>query len=215
MTVRVKICGLRSAADVTSAVEAGAAFLGFNFFPKSPRSVSPDEARELALDVPAGVAKVGLVVDADDRLLDELLTVVPLDIVQLHGQETPARVTEIRARTGLPVMKALGIAGTEDLPKIETYGAVADMLLIDAKPAPGAMLPGGNGVPFDWRLIAGRDWPCPWMLAGGLTPGNVAEAMRLTGAPVADVSSGVEAAPGMKDASLVADFIRAARGAGR
>lgn len=209
--IRVKICGLRDAASVAAAVAAGAAYLGFVFFPKSPRAVTPDEARALAAEVPPGVAKVALVVDADDATLDEITDKVPLDMLQLHGAESPARVAEIRARYGLPVMKAVGIADETDLPKLAEYGRVADQLLVDAKPPKGAELPGGNAVPFDWRLIANRRWPVPWMLAGGLTPENVALAIRMTGAKQVDVSSGVESAPGVKDAGLIRAFIEAAR----
>jgi phosphoribosylanthranilate isomerase len=133
-------------------------------------------------------------------------------MLQLHGHEPPDRVASLRSRHGLPVMKAVGVATADDLPALDAYAAVADQLLVDAKPAPGAALPGGNGVAFDWRLIAGRRWPVPWMLAGGLTPANVAEAVRLTGARQVDVSSGVEAAPGVKDADLIRAFVAAASG---
>jgi phosphoribosylanthranilate isomerase len=165
----------------------------------------------LAADVPPGVAKVALVVDADDATLDEIVAKVPLDMLQLHGSESPARVAEIRARYGLPVMKAVGIAEEADLPRLADYGRVADQLLVDAKPPKGAELPGGNAIAFDWRLIANRRWPVPWMLAGGLTPENVALAIRMTGAKQVDVSSGVERAPGVKDADLIRAFIEAAR----
>lgn len=209
--IRVKICGLREADQIGAAVRAGAAYVGFVFFPKSPRNLAPAEAAALAATVPPGVAKVGLVVDMDDAALNALLADVPLDMLQLHGRETPERVAEVRRLTGLPVMKAVGIGSEADLPALEAYGRVADQLLVDAKPPPGADLPGGNAVPFDWRLIAGRRWPVPWMLAGGLTPENVAEAVRLTGARQVDVSSGVEIAPGIKDPRLIAAFIAAAR----
>jgi phosphoribosylanthranilate isomerase len=152
---------------------------------------------------------VALTVDADDAALDTLLATVPVDILQLHGHESPERVAEVRARCGLPVMKAVGVAGEEDLPALEAYARVADQLLVDAKPPKGADLPGGNGLAFDWRLIAGRRWPVPWMLAGGLTPDNVAEAIRLTGARQVDVSSGVESAPGVKDPVRIAAFLKA------
>jgi phosphoribosylanthranilate isomerase len=209
----VKVCGLRSAEDVGAAVAAGARYLGLNFFDPSPRSVTPDVARALALDVPPGVAKVALVVDASDAVLDGLVETVPLDMLQLHGRETPERVAEVRARYGLPVMKSLGIAGPGDLEAIDRYGAVPDQLLLDAKPPEGAALPGGNGLAFDWRLLAGREsWHRPWMLAGGLTPENVAEAVRRTGATQVDVASGVESAPGVKDAGMMAAFCAAARG---
>lgn len=209
-TTRVKICGLREARHVAAAVEAGAAYLGFVFFPESPRNVTPGTARALALAVPPGIAKVALIVDADDARLDAITTAVPLDMLQLHGRESPARVAEIRARTGLPVMKALGIAAEADLAAIDAYAAVADQILVDAKPPRGAALPGGRGVAFDWRLVANRRWARPWMLAGGLTPENVAEAVALTGARQVDVSSGVERARGEKDEALIRAFLAAA-----
>ncbi|HQU68525.1 MAG TPA: phosphoribosylanthranilate isomerase [Albidovulum sp.] len=212
MDIRVKICGLREAAHVEAAVEAGARYLGFNFFPKSPRSVSIAEAAALALLAPEGVAKVALTVDASDAELDAITGTVPLDMLQLHGGETPERVAEVRARCGLPVMKAIGISGPADVEQIALYGKVADQLLVDAKAPKGAILPGGNGLPFDWRLVAKKYWPCPWMLAGGLTPENVAEAIRLTGARQVDVSSGVESAPGVKDAAMIRAFIAATKG---
>ena len=210
--VRVKICGLTRPEDVSAAAEAGAAYGGFVFFPKSPRNLSPDVARDLALLAPPGLAKVALVVDATDDLLDAICEAVPLDMLQLHGKESPERVAAVRTRYGLPVMKAVGVATEADLPKIGLYAQVADQILVDAKPPKGAALPGGNGVAFDWRLIAGREWARPWMLAGGLSPENVAEAVRLTGARQVDVSSGVESAPGIKDAARIAAFIAAARG---
>lgn len=209
--VRVKICGLRDAAAVTAAVSGGAAYVGLVFFPKSPRHVSIADAAALAQSVPVGIAKVGLVVNADDAMLDDILADVALDILQLHGTESPERVAEIRVRTGLPVMKAVGVADASDLAALDAYARVADQLLVDAKPPKTADLPGGNGLSFDWRLIAGRRWPVPWMLAGGLTPQNVAEAIALTGAKQVDVSSGVESAPGVKDAQMIADFVAAAR----
>lgn len=207
---QVKICGLREPAHVAAAAEAGARYLGFVFFPKSPRAVSPEEAASLVQDVPPGVARVGLFVDPDDAVLEAVLARVPLDLIQLHGAESPDRVAEVKARFGLPVMKAVGLAGAEDLPGLTDYGLVADMLLVDAKPPRDADLPGGNGLAFDWRLLTGRRWLRPWLLAGGLTPRNVAEAVRLTGATGVDVSSGVETAPGQKDSGLIRDFIAAA-----
>ena len=209
--IRVKICGLTEAHDVAAAVAAGAAYVGFVVFEKSPRHVDVAAARALALAVPPGVAKVVLTVDADDAALDALCDAVPLDMLQLHGAESPARVAEVRARTGLPVMKAIGVAGAGDLAAIDTYARVADQLLVDAKPPPGATRPGGNAAAFDWRLIEGRDWPLPWLLAGGLTPETVAEAVTRTGARQVDVSSGVEVTPGRKDAALIRAFLDAAR----
>ena len=172
---------------------------------------SPRFSGGLALEAPLGLAKVGLVVNADDALLDAILAEVPLDMLQLHGSESVARVAEIKARYGLPVMKAVGVAGEDDLEALADYGRVADQLLVDAKAPKGAALPGGNGLAFDWRLVANRRWPCPWMLAGGLTPANVAEAVALTGAPQVDVSSGVESAPGVKDPARIAAFVAAAQ----
>lgn len=210
--MRVKICGLSSAAAVAHAVKVGAAYLGFNFYPPSPRSLGIAAARILVQAAPAGVTKVALVVDPEDAFLDRLLAEVPVDMLQLHGHESPDRVAEINARAGLPVMKAIGIRDAGDLAQITDYEAVADLLLIDAKPprAGIGILPGGNGLSFDWRLIAGRQWARPWLLAGGLTADNVAEAARLTGASQVDVSSGVESAPGVKDHDKITAFIRAA-----
>ena len=208
---RVKICGLTRPEDMQAAIRAGAAYVGLNFFPKSPRSVTPAAAADLAKDVPPGVTKVSLTVNASDDDLDAIVSAVPLDMLQLHGNESPEYVSVLRARYGLPVMKVVGLASEEDLPSLDIYTDVADMILIDAKPPKGAALPGGNGVAFDWRLIAGRNWSTPWMLAGGLTPDNVAEAIRLTGATQVDVASGVEAAPGLKDAARMSAFVKAAQ----
>ncbi len=205
--VPVKICGVRTQGDLDMIAAAGARYVGFNFFAKSPRSVSFAEARALAVETPLGLAKVGLVVDPDTALLDALTAEVPLDFLQLHGSESPDYVAEIKARYGLPVIKVVGIADAEDLPRLDAHEVVADQILVDAKPPRNAELPGGNGLAFDWRLIAGRDWKTPWMLAGGLKPDNVATAISATGAPQVDVASGVEAAPGVKDPDLVKAFI--------
>lgn len=207
MPVSVKICGLKDAGAVDAAVSAGARYLGFVFFPKSPRHVTPEQAAELATRVPVGIARVGLFVDPDDAALQSVLDRVPLDIVQLHGTETPARVAEVKALTGLPVMKAVGIAEPADLDRLWDYGLAADMLLVDAKPPKDAALPGGNGLAFDWRLLVGRQMLKPWLLAGGLTPENVNAAIRLTRAQGVDVSSGVESAPGVKDAERIRQFV--------
>jgi phosphoribosylanthranilate isomerase len=196
---------------VDAVAAAGATYCGFVFFPKSPRNLSIEVARDLAVEVPVGIAKVALVVNADDALLDAITAAVPLDMLQLHGSESPDRVSEVRARYGLPVMKAVGVADAEDVAALDDYAAVADQLLVDAKPPRNATLPGGNGVSFDWRLISNRRWSVPWMLAGGLTPDNVAEAVALTGARQVDVSSGVESAPGVKDAGLIRNFVQATR----
>lgn len=210
--IKVKICGLREARHVSAAVAAGAGYLGFMFFEKSPRNVSIAQARDLAVEVPLGIAKVAVTVNADNALLDAICDAVPLDMLQLHGSESVERVAEVRSRYGLAVMKAVGVADEGDLAALDDYGHVADQLLVDAKPPKGAVLPGGNGLAFDWRLIAGRRWFAPWMLAGGLTSGNVAKAVRLTGAQQVDVSSGVETAPGAKDEELIAAFVSAAQG---
>lgn len=209
--VQVKICGLGTAQAVEDAVSAGASYVGFVFFPRSPRHLTLQQAAALAGAVPAGVMKVALTVDADDAALDALTKQVPIDMLQLHGHEPPARVAEIRARYGLPVMKAVGVAEAADLAILDSYLTVADQILVDAKPPKDAVLPGGNGLSFDWRLLQGRHWPRPWMLAGGLTPQNVAEAIRLTGAQQVDVSSGVEISPGVKDAARMSAFVKAAQ----
>lgn len=210
--VKVKVCGLRSAEHIVAAAEAGASYVGFVFFSKSPRNISFEDAAALAIDVPIGVAKVALVVNPDDAYLDDLTATVPLDMLQLHGAETPERVAEVKARYGLPVMKAIGIATVDDLAQIDAYADVSDQLLIEAKPPKGSDLPGGNGVTFDWALLRDRKyWTVPWMLAGGLTMDNVAEAIRVTGARQVDLSSGVESAPGVKDTGLIHAFIAAAQ----
>ena len=211
--LRVKICGLTTPDTLAAAVGAGAAYVGFVFFAKSPRNIALADAAQLALEVPTGVAKVALTVDATDAELDAINDTVPLDMIQLHGAETPERVAQVRARLGLPVMKAIGIRDAGDLAQIDAYSAVADQLLIDAKPAEGANLPGGNGLAFDWALLQGRKyWQRPWMLAGGLTPENAALAAQMTGAQQLDVSSGVESAAGVKDPALIRAFLAAAQG---
>lgn len=209
--IRVKICGLTAARDVTAAAAAGAGYVGFVFFPRSPRHVQVPQAAALAAGVPPGLCKVALTVDATDAELDHILAAVAIDMLQLHGSESPARVAAVKRRYGLPVMKAVGVTDASDMDRIDLYSDVADQLLIDAKPVAGADLPGGNGLAFDWRLLAGRKyWRRPWMLAGGLTPGNVAEAIRVTGARQVDVSSGVERAPGVKDGDRIRAFLTAA-----
>ncbi len=209
--IRVKICGLSTRESVGAAVDAGASYVGFVFFPKSPRHLPIEKARELAENVPTGIAKVALAVDATDKLLDRLVDSVPIDMLQLHGHETPVRVREVKERYGLPVMKAVGIAKECDLPLLDLYGEAADQLLVDAKPPPASALPGGNAMAFDWQLLAGRRWRVPWMLAGGLTAENVRHAIHVTGARQVDVSSGVECAPGRKDPNMIRRFVASAR----
>jgi phosphoribosylanthranilate isomerase len=210
--VAVKICGVTQPNDVHAVAQAGAVYCGFVFFPKSPRNVSFQQAAAMAVEAPIGLAKVALTVNADDAFLDALTAAVPLDMLQLHGNETPERVTQVKARYGLPVMKAVGVADATDLPALDVYMKVADQILVDAKPPKDADLPGGNGLTFDWRLIAGRRWTVPWMLAGGLTAENVAEAITMTGARQIDLSSGVESAPGVKDAVMIDGFMAAVKG---
>jgi phosphoribosylanthranilate isomerase len=213
MSVEVKICGIRDAEALGAAVAAGADYIGFVFFPPSPRAVTPAEAAALSACHEGGPVRVGLFVDPTDDLLSTTLAVAPLGLIQLQGEETPERVAAIRARFGLPVMKALGIGAPEDLAAVDAFAPVVDRFLFDAKPPPGALLPGGNAQPFEWRLLAGRRVPKPWLLAGGLTPGTVAEAIRTAEAPGVDVSSGVERSRGVKDSALIRAFIAAAKGA--
>ncbi len=211
--VEIKICGITSEEAMEAAVEAGADYVGLVFFPPSPRCVTPERAAELVEFLPADLVKVGLFVDPDDSTLDRVLSQVRLDLVQVHGRETPERLEQVRLEYGLPVMKVIPVSEAADLAAANPFLAVADRLLFDAKPPKGATLPGGNAVSFDWTLLQGRKWGLPWMLAGGLTPDNVAEAVRITGARAVDVSSGVESAPGIKDPARIRAFIKAARGA--
>lgn len=211
----VKICGLSTPESVAAAVEGGADFLGFVFYPRSPRNVTPDQAAELTKPVPPAVRTVALTADADDALLETIVATMRPGLLQLHGHETPERVADIRSRFGTPVMKVLSVASAEDVAKASAYEPVADMLMFDAKP-PKEMkdaLPGGNALRFDWQLLAGAHFGKPWLLAGGLTPDNVAEAIRTSGAPGVDVSSGVEDAPGRKSIPLIRAFLKAAKAA--
>jgi phosphoribosylanthranilate isomerase len=212
MPVAAKICGLTTAETVAAAVSGGAAYLGFVFYPPSPRSVTPQAAAKLCAAIPAGVARVGLFVDADDAAIAPVRDLVPLDILQFHGNESSERVAQARARFGLKVMKAVAITDAGDVAIAAGYEETADLLLFDAKPPrrPDA-LPGGNGLAFDWRLIAGRAWRRPWMLSGGLTAELVPEAVRISGAQIIDVSSGVESRPGEKDPGMISAFLAAAR----
>ena len=212
MALAVKICGLTRETDVDAAVDAGANLVGFVFFPPSPRSISVARAAELTKRVPKDVIKVALSVDADDALLADITANAGIDMMQFHGSEPPQRVAEARARYRLPVMKALAIAGAEDVDRARRYEAVADWLMFDAKPPRSATRPGGNALAFDWQLIAGESWSKPWLLAGGLTPENVREAVRVSGAAAIDVSSGVEDEPGIKNAGKIRQFIVVAKG---
>ncbi len=212
MALAVKICGLTRETDVDAAVDAGANLVGFVFFPPSPRSISVARAAELTKRVPKDVIKVALSVDADDALLADITANAGIDMMQFHGSEPPQRVAEARARYGLPMMKALAIAGAEDVDRARRYEAVADWLMFDAKPPRSATRPGGNALAFDWQLVAGESWEKPWLLAGGLTPENVREAVRVSGAAALDVSSGVEDEPGIKNAGKIRQFIVMAKG---
>ncbi|MCP5370324.1 MAG: phosphoribosylanthranilate isomerase [Hyphomicrobiales bacterium] len=207
MTVHVKICGLSTAEAVAAAVAGGAAMVGFVFFPPSPRSLTPARAAELAAAVPAGVAKVALTVDADDALIDTVVAHLRPDILQLHGHESPARIAALRARHGLEIMKAVAIAGPGDVVRARGYESCVDRLLFDAKPPKDATRPGGNALVFDWALLADEHWSRPWMLAGGIDAGNLAEAVEVSGAAMVDVSSGVEDAPGVKNPQKIRDFL--------
>jgi phosphoribosylanthranilate isomerase len=213
MAISAKICGLSSEAAVAAAIEGGAAYVGFVFYPPSPRAVSAARAAALCAGLSEGVRRVGLFVDADDETIAAALDAAPLDILQFHGNETPARVAEARARFGRPVMKAIAVASKEDVASAAGYEGVADLLLFDAKPPRRAdALPGGNGLAFDWRLIAGRSWRKPWMLSGGLTAELLTEAVAISGATAVDVSSGVERRPGDKDPDKIRAFLAVARG---
>lgn len=214
MSTLVKICGINSQEALDAALAAGADMVGFVRFPRSPRHLGLEEGRALSVRARGKALRVTLVVDADDTALAEMVDAFDPDLLQLHGSETPERVADIRARFGRPVMKAVGIAEAGDLAAIEAYQGVADRLLLDAKPPAAAeALPGGNGVAFDWRLIAGLDAGKPVMLSGGLDCGNVAAAIALTGVQAVDVSSGVERRLGEKDPARIEAFVRAARAA--
>jgi phosphoribosylanthranilate isomerase len=212
MTIAAKICGLSSEAAVAAAVEGGAAYLGFVFYPPSPRAVSPARAAALIAAVPAGMQRVGLFVDADDALIRAVLDMAEIDILQFHGHETPDRVADVKHHFRRPVMKAIAVAAPEDVLGAARYDEVADMLLFDAKPPRREdALPGGNGLAFDWQLIAGHRWRRPWMLSGGLTAQVLTEAVHISGASAVDVSSGVERRPGDKDPDKIRAFLRVAR----
>jgi len=209
---RIKICGLTTPTHLAAAIDAGADMAGFVFFEKSPRHIDLAVARVLGMMAAGRILKVALTVDARDDDLSTIVDELAPDLLQLHGTESPERVGAVKARFGLPVIKAIGVASAVDVGSAAPYAGVADILLYDAKPAPGAAVPGGAGVAFDWSLLAGLDPDGSWMLSGGLDAANVGEALRATRAPGVDVSSGVESARGVKDAALIEAFVRAARG---
>ena len=215
MSLIIKICGLKTPETLESAITAGADWVGFVFFPKSPRHVTLDLAKDLGRIAGIRVKKVALVVDADDAALEAVEKALNPDMLQLHGHETPERVAAIRKRFGHPIIKALGIADASDLEGARAYAPAADWLLLDAKPPKNADLPGGNGVSFDWRLLAGLDLEKPFMVSGGLDPSNVGQAIAISHPAGVDVSSGVETAPGIKDPGKIRSFIEAARAASR
>ena len=211
MAVRAKLCGINSAEAMAAALDGGAAWVGLMFFPPSPRFVSLGEAARLSAQAEGRAERVGVFVAPDDALLNATLAAVPLDAIQLHGKEKPARVAEVKAHTGLPVWKAVSIAAQADIERAAVYFETADRLLFDARPPKGSALPGGNAVSFDWRLLTDTDWPLPWLLSGGLHAGNVTEAVRLTGAAAVDTSSGIERGPGQKDPARIRGFLDAVR----
>ena len=212
MSVAAKICGISGEEAAAAAAAGGAAYVGFVFYPPSPRAVNAERAAQLCAALPGGVQRVGLFVDADDQAIAAVLDRASLDLLQFHGHETPERVTEAKARFRVPVMKVVAVAGPEDVVGAARYEEVADMLLFDAKPPRRAnALPGGNGLAFDWQLIAGREWKLPWMLSGGLSAALLPEAVRISGASAVDVSSGVERRPGDKDPAKIREFLAVAR----
>src|SRR5262245_56512981 len=213
MALDIKICGLKTDAALEAALAGGAAYLGFIFFAKSPRCIDPAEAGRLR-QLAAGRAKtVAVTVDASDDTLDEIVEKMRPDMLQLHGRESPEHVAWLKARHGLPVMKALSVRTASDIEAISTYRGVADRFLFDAKPPAGSELPGGNGIPFDWTILGGLDSELDYLLSGGLNAGNVGEALRLAHAPGIDISSGVESAPGVKEPALIEAFFRAVKAA--
>ena len=213
MSLDIKICGLKTAEAVAAALDGGASHIGFIFFPKSPRYVDPGEAGRLRKAAKGRAIAVAVTVDPDDVTLDAIVAAMQPDMLQLHGNENVNRVAEIKARYGLPVMKAFALRERGDLQQIEPYIGVADRFLFDAKPPKGSELPGGNGVSFDWQVLSELDASTDYMLSGGLNASNIAEALRATNAQGIDISSGVESAPGVKDVGLIKDFFRAVRAA--
>ena len=209
MPLDIKICGLRTDAALAAALDGGATHVGFIFFPKSPRDIEPEEAGRLREAARGRALAVAVTVDADDSALDRIVAAMRPDMIQLHGHETPARVAEIRKRYGLPVMKALSVSQASDLDAVDDYIGIADRFLFDAKPPKDATLPGGNGVAFDWTLLQRVDPRIDYMLSGGLSAANVAEALRVANPPGVDISSGVESAPGVKQPALIEAFFEA------
>ncbi|TPN47631.1 MULTISPECIES: phosphoribosylanthranilate isomerase [unclassified Mesorhizobium] len=213
MALDIKICGLKTDQAMAAALAGGASHVGFIFFAKSPRYLEPAEAGRLREAARGKALAVAVTVDAGDAVLDEIVEKMQPDMLQLHGSETPERIAEVKARHGLPVMKALPLSEAADLDRIRSFIGVADRFLFDAKPPKGSELPGGNGVTFDWRILAGLDAGVDYMLSGGLNAANIGDALRLANPPAIDISSGVESAPGVKDPALIEQFFRAVRAA--
>lgn len=211
MNIKIKICGLTNVKDLEACSLAKVNYVGFVFFKKSKRNLILSEANKIASNVPQNIVKVALTVDPKDLELDNLFSNFPVDTLQLHGHESPARVKEIKERYGVPIIKSISLRTKSDLEKIHEYTWVADQLLIDAAKPDKQSPPGGNGVIFDWSLISGYNWKIPWLLAGGLNHTNVCDAIRVSGAMQVDVSSGVERQPGIKDQNLIKEFARVAR----
>ena len=212
MSTKVKICGLKTEAALEAALDGGADYVGLVFFPASPRHVTPQAAKALADKARGRAGIVSLLVDPDDALIDAVVAAVAPDLLQLHGQETPQRAVDIRRRWGTPIMKAIRVETSQDARAALAYREAVDLILFDARPPEDSTRPGGNGAPFDWRTLLGVKDQVPFVLSGGLTPDNVAEAIRATAAPAVDVSSGVERRPGEKDPELIRHFLRAAKG---
>lgn len=213
MTVDVKICGITEADHAHTAADAGARWLGFVFFEKSPRNLTLEQANVLASDLPNGPKRVGVFVNASDDLLKGAVEALSLDVVQLHGSETPEDATHIKEKYGVRIIKALGVSRLEDLKKADPFTGIADRILFDAKPPKGAVLPGGNAVSFPWNILQGQNLPYRWILAGGLTPENAQEAISKSGATALDVSSGVEVSPGKKSNVMIEAFLQAVKSA--
>lgn len=213
MNLDIKICGLKTDDAVAAALDGGASHIGFIFFAKSPRNIDPVEAGRLRKAAIGRAKAVAVTVDADDATLDAIVAAMKPDFLQLHGHETVERVAQVKARFGLPVIKAFALRERDDLDQIKPYDGVADMFLFDAKPPKGSELPGGNGVSFDWQLLSALDGQDPYMLSGGLNAANIGAALQATNARGIDISSGVESAPGVKDVSLIKEFFQAVRAA--
>lgn len=211
MPIDIKICGLKTLEAVSAAVDGGAAYVGFVFFPPSPRAITPSDLTRLTAPVPTSITRVALFVDATFEEIGAVVDTNRIDMLQLHGKETPGTVAKLKAEFGLPVMKAVAMAGEDDIVIAREYEITADQVLFDAKPPKGATRPGGNALKFDWELIAEKDWVLPWMLAGGIDSSNLAEAVYVSGAAAIDVSSGVEDAPGEKNTQKIKELLALAK----